>query len=79
MLRFFTQKTQTFATEKNINKLSNERKKSIPHKRSWIYKRTEIFLSIKPAQQAKKAANLNKVKQNYLSHKPSSNWCGPRQ
>ena len=47
---------KTFAKEKNINKLTNERKRNLFHiKGSWIYGRADIFKELNQSQQAKKS------------------------
>ena len=75
-LRYITNFLKNFFTKKKQHTQKKKKKKwkkekSIPHKVSWIYKRTKIFEGSNQSQQTRKATNPKKAKQNYLSQQIS--------
>ena len=57
--------------------MTNKRKRNLFYIKGLRF--TEELISLnKSVSTSKKSANLNKAKQNCLSHKSSSNRCGPR-
>ena len=74
-MRFFTQKI--ICEKKKINKLTNEIKRNLFYIKGLKFTEELISLNNQISLNKQKSTNLNKAKQNYLSHKSSPNRCGP--